>query len=79
VTTIFPSWTSGVRISSPAFNGTLTGIVSVSFSLALRALSASESVEDFDDLIDYGTGALLRLLAASKKLETWPDLAPRSS
>jgi hypothetical protein len=41
--------------------------------LALLALSASESVEAFDDLIDYGTGASLRLIAASKKLETWPD------
>jgi hypothetical protein len=48
----FPSWTSRVRIASPAFTGTLTGIVSVPFSLALRALSASESVEAFDDLID---------------------------
>ena len=43
------------------------------FLLALLATSASESVEAFDDLIDYGTGALLRLLAASKKRETWPD------
>jgi hypothetical protein len=72
---VFPSWTSRVRISSPAFNGTLTGIVSVVFSLALRPLSASESVEAFDDLIDYGTGALLRLIAASKNLKlfltTW--------
>jgi hypothetical protein len=65
----FPSWTSRVRISSPALNGTLTGIVSVLFSLALRPLSASESVEAFDDLIDYGTGALLRLIAASKNLK----------
>jgi hypothetical protein len=47
----------------------LTGIVSVLFSLALRPLSASESVEAFDDLIDYGTGALLRLIAASKNLK----------
>jgi hypothetical protein len=54
----------------------LTGIVSVPFSLALRALSASESVEALDDLIDYGTGACLQLIAASKKLEPSREGAP---
>jgi hypothetical protein len=41
----------------------LTGIVSVLFSLALRAMSATQPVEAFDDLLDRGTSEAFRQIA----------------
>jgi hypothetical protein len=42
---VFPSWTSGVRISSPALEGAFTCMVNVPFFMVLSAPAAIEPAE----------------------------------